>query len=234
MAVETSPKGLGEMLKDARAIKHLSLEDAEQATKIRLRYLQALEEGRYHELPPDVFAVGFVRRYAKALELDPQEVVTLFRRERAKKKPARGRVSFGPPKVTTRPPVVLSQRLLISTIIILVVLLLFGYIWYQVRLFASPPHLTITEPPDNSVVTTEMVTVVGKTSPTATLFINNEPIPLDEAGGFRQDVRLTAGVNTIELKAVSRLGKEESKSINVLFEEAAPSVVPLDETMNPP
>lgn len=233
MTGENLEKRLSERLKDARAIKHLTLEDVEQTTKIRLRYLRALEEGRYQELPPDVFAVGFVRRYAKALDLPPDEIVALFRRERAQERSARGKVSFGPPKVTTRPPFVLSQRLLISTIIILVVLLLFGYIWYQVRLFASPPQLTITEPPDEAVVTTEIVTVVGETNPTATLFINNEPIPLDEAGRFRQDVKLAAGVNTIEVKAVSRLGEEESKTIHILFEEAAPRVIPLNETMNP-
>jgi len=217
--IETS---LGERLKDARAIKHWTIENAEAETNIRARHLSAIEEGKYHELPPDVFAVGFVRRYARALGLNPEAAAVLFREERAARRGTRkGPVPFGLSKSFPARSLVISSRTIIATVVAIVVLFLFGYIWYQVRLFAAPPQLSIAEPATESVVEAEQVTVTGKTSPTATLFINGEPVPLDEQGVFRQDVRLTLGVNTIEVKAVNRLGKEAMETLHILFEPKA-------------
>ena len=48
------------------------MEEAADETKIRTMYLDALEEEEFDKLPPRVYAVGFVRNYAKFLGLDPQ------------------------------------------------------------------------------------------------------------------------------------------------------------------
>jgi hypothetical protein len=48
------------------------------ATKISIRYLQALEDDRYDVLPAPVFARGFLREYAKYVGLDADEVVTYY------------------------------------------------------------------------------------------------------------------------------------------------------------
>jgi len=226
---------LGQKLKDARVIKHLSLEEAEAQSKIRLRHLAAIEEGYYHELPPDVFAVGFVRRYAKLLGLNPDAAAALFRRERAASKLSRRKIpSFAPAKLFQRPRLVISSRALLSLAAGLVVLLLFGYIWYQVRQFAAAPTLSITSPAQDSVVSEGLVTVSGTTNPAATLFINLEAIPLDEQGVFRQDVRLTPGVNTIEVKAVNRLRKETTEVIHVLYQVESPTITPPIDSNFPP
>ena len=70
---------MGERLRRARVERHLTLEEAEAATKIRARYLRALEEEDYEELPEPVFARGFLRTYARYLGLDPSELLTDFR-----------------------------------------------------------------------------------------------------------------------------------------------------------
>lgn len=69
---------MGERLRRARVEKHLTLEDVEAATKIRVRYLRALEEEDHAELPEPVFARGFLRTYARYLGLDPAEVLADF------------------------------------------------------------------------------------------------------------------------------------------------------------
>ncbi len=51
--------------------------------RIRLPYLEALEEGRIRDLPGNAYAVGFLRTYAQALGLDPDEVARRFREEAA-------------------------------------------------------------------------------------------------------------------------------------------------------
>lgn len=213
------PSNLGQQLRDARAIKHLKLEDVEKQTKIRLRHLAAIEEGHYRELPPDVFAIGFVKRYAKFLGLDPGVAVAMFRQERSLSRSNRPAISFRPPTPLARFPLVISTRLLLSALAVLVVLLLFGYIWWEVRLFAAPPQLNITTPANNSTVQESRLTLTGKTSPTANLFINNEQVLLAEDGSFSQEVKLTPGINAIEVKAVNRLNKEKVEVLYTLYEE---------------
>jgi len=69
---------LGERLREAREGKDISLEQAEAATHIRGGLLRALEEGRYSELPGDVYGRGLVRNYARYVGLDPTAAVEEF------------------------------------------------------------------------------------------------------------------------------------------------------------
>jgi len=70
---------VGEELREARNALGVSLEDAAAQLRINKRYLQALEEGRVKDLPGAAYAVGFVRSYATALGLDPDDAVRRFR-----------------------------------------------------------------------------------------------------------------------------------------------------------
>src|SRR5664279_1189846 len=73
---------LGERLLAARERKGVDLYRAERDTKIRARYLGALERGEYRELPGSVYTKGFLRNYALYLGLDPDEILLQWRRER--------------------------------------------------------------------------------------------------------------------------------------------------------
>lgn len=72
------PKTLGQRLREARQAKRLSLDVVEEATRIRRKYLEALEADDCEALPGDVFLRGFVRNYALYLGLDPQEMTALL------------------------------------------------------------------------------------------------------------------------------------------------------------
>lgn len=65
----SDPQALGQRLRAAREAKELTLADVEQATRIRARYLEALEAGDYSSMTP-VQAQGFLRNYARFLGLD--------------------------------------------------------------------------------------------------------------------------------------------------------------------
>src|SRR4051795_7474624 len=81
LATEPLPS-LPERLYTAREHKGVDLYRAERDTKIRARYLGALERGDYKELPGAVYTKGFLRNYALYLGLDPEEVLSQWRRER--------------------------------------------------------------------------------------------------------------------------------------------------------
>ena len=65
----------GEILRTARLKRRISLVEAEQATRIRQRYLQALEDDDYSVLPTGVYSVGFLRNYAIYLGVPPEDVL---------------------------------------------------------------------------------------------------------------------------------------------------------------
>lgn len=71
--------GVGEKLKEAREKKGLTLEAVEEETKICKAYLEALENEDFGVLPPKVYAVGFLRRYAKTLGLNEEEMIREFK-----------------------------------------------------------------------------------------------------------------------------------------------------------
>lgn len=65
----------GELLKEARLKKGLSVEEVSESIKIRPQYLCAIEEGLLEVLPPGIIGKGFVKAYARFLGVDPQEVI---------------------------------------------------------------------------------------------------------------------------------------------------------------
>jgi cytoskeleton protein RodZ len=69
---------LGELLKETRQNKEVSLEQVEEELRIRKKYLQALEEEDFSIMPPEVYVKGFLRNYAIYLGLDPEEVRALY------------------------------------------------------------------------------------------------------------------------------------------------------------
>ncbi|MGS0647880.1 helix-turn-helix domain-containing protein [Komagataeibacter melomenusus] len=72
---------VGDMLRARREELGWNLPDVAAWLRIRLPYLQALEEGRPGELPGSAYAIGFLRSYANALGLEGEQLVERFKIE---------------------------------------------------------------------------------------------------------------------------------------------------------
>lgn len=72
---------LGDTLKGRRNTLGISLEQAEDATKIRAKLLGALEEGTYDRLPNPGYVRGYISSYARYLELDTVPLLAMYRAE---------------------------------------------------------------------------------------------------------------------------------------------------------
>src|SRR5688500_996330 len=70
---------LGRMLREAREAKGYVLEDVERATRIRARYLAALEAGEFDALPSETQVRGFLRNYAQFLSLNSEQVLADYK-----------------------------------------------------------------------------------------------------------------------------------------------------------
>ena len=70
---------LGLILQEARENKGLTLEEVQEETRINATYLAALENGEYAELPSPVHVRGFLRNYARFLDLDPNPLLERYK-----------------------------------------------------------------------------------------------------------------------------------------------------------
>ncbi|HLS89028.1 MAG TPA: RodZ domain-containing protein [Sphingobacteriaceae bacterium] len=77
-------KEIGAVLQSRRQELGLTLEDIQKVTKIRIRYLRAIEAGDDSVLPATAYAQGFIRSYANHLGLDGQELAKAYRQFRQK------------------------------------------------------------------------------------------------------------------------------------------------------
>ncbi|MFP5111315.1 helix-turn-helix domain-containing protein [Bacillaceae bacterium C204] len=72
---------LGNRLKEARVAKGLSLDDLQSMTKIQKRYLIGIEEGNYASMPGNFYVRAFIKQYAEALSLNPDEIFETYKGE---------------------------------------------------------------------------------------------------------------------------------------------------------
>lgn len=72
---------LGSRLKEAREQRDLSLDDLQQMTKIQKRYLVGIEEGNYNVMPGKFYIRAFIKQYAEAVGLNPEQLFEEFKSE---------------------------------------------------------------------------------------------------------------------------------------------------------
>jgi cytoskeleton protein RodZ len=73
-----SRASIGQVLKQEREERRLSLEEVSSTTRIPRRALQSLEEDRFEDLPSGVFVRGFIKAYASAVDIDAEDVLAHF------------------------------------------------------------------------------------------------------------------------------------------------------------
>ena len=71
-------RSLGDVLRQAREAQALSIEEVESRTRIRAKFIDALESGDFAVLPSTAHARGFLRNYAQFLQLDVEQIVEQF------------------------------------------------------------------------------------------------------------------------------------------------------------
>jgi cytoskeleton protein RodZ len=72
-------ENFGSYLKHERELRGVPLEEISGATKIHIRFLKALEENSFDELPGEVFIQGYIRSYAKIIGSDVEELLNVYK-----------------------------------------------------------------------------------------------------------------------------------------------------------
>lgn len=206
---------LGEKLKKFRSEGRITLFEVSRETKIPVKYLEMIEEGKYESLPPDVYVRGFLRGYGEYLGLDPEKLVGLYQRERDIKENITKEEKKPNAKTKRVPRFVITPKIITAGIVTLIILGGFFYLYKEIGRFAAEPRLSIAEPSGDASIDVNSVIVSGFTDQDAKLFINDQPVLVNEKGEFRENILLQNGVNNINISATNRFGKAVSKVLNI-------------------
>lgn len=210
---------LGEKLKKLRSERRISLSEVSKHTRIQVKYLEYLEEGKYEKLPVDVYIRGFLKNYADFLAIDANILFRLYEKEREIKKnmekdKTKKEKNSRPIPFKLSSFVVTPKIILISTIIV-VTLGGFFYLYKEIGSFASTPRLVISSPDQNTTVSGNSIIVEGTTDKDAKLYINGQMILVNDDGKFRENLTLQVGTNLINIRAVNRFEKEVLETLTV-------------------
>ncbi|GAC1632461.1 MAG: hypothetical protein NVS9B14_05760 [Candidatus Acidiferrum sp.] len=214
----------GERLKRERELREVTLEEVSKATRIGVRFLQALEDENWGKLPGGVFGRGFVRTIARYLGLSEEGLLAEYDL-------ARGETAVSAsPKPEDRIP---SPPKWLPVVALLVILLLLAglaaggyYGWRkwkahraakQVQTFYLPPASSIAQPTPSAPVAAPLQLSLSTSSPTHVLVRADDAVALD--------ADLPAGENR-RFSALRQFEVSASDSSAVLLE--------LNGTMMPP
>ena len=214
---------LGSILSAKRKRLNISIEQASEATKIRVDYLSLLEKGDYTKLPSEVYTKGFIQNYSKFLGLNPQVSLAIYRREQdsvekttSLKNPKRrkkGLFSFR-----------LTQERLLGIGILLVILVFVFYLITRINAVVKPPEFSISSPAEISAGSEQTfrsqedtITIRGKLEVGATLMVNDSEFNTRNLEIFEiTDLVLAEGENLFDLKATSQFGVEAQIILKVI------------------
>lgn len=119
------PATVGARLRAAREARGQSLDEIGRQTRVPVRHLVQIEDGRLEGLPAAPYSAGFVKAYARAVDLDPVALSQEFRVELAEATTIAPRIIYEPYEPAD--PVRLPPRLLAIVAAAIAILLVLGY-----------------------------------------------------------------------------------------------------------
>jgi cytoskeletal protein RodZ len=213
---------VGEVLKKQRENLNKSIEQVALDTKIQPRFLKYIEDNDFDKFDSSVYAQGFIKIYAKYLNLNEDRILAIYRRSvpeiRQEKNPTRETKSRSK-------NIKITPKFIAITLSTLFLLGILTYIGYQIYQFQSPPQIEINSPENELSTSEESVEVLGVTDTNTTLFVNDNPVAVDDTGSFQYSVQLNPGINIITILAKKDNSTQESvETLTVTY------TVPEEET----
>lgn len=192
----------GQILKKERERLGLTLENVEKATKIRKKSLINIENGDFKKFASKTYVLGIIRSYGDFLNLDALKLAAFFRREYERTDESHFKQRVNKRELS-------SNRQRVFGFIITLVLLCFGaYFAYQVKLYITPPQVSIISPTKTSYKNEQKIELVGKTEKEASVTVNGEKVYTNEEQIFRTFIPLVLKENIVRIEVTGANGRK--------------------------
>lgn len=194
-------KSAGNLLRDKRLSLELSLETVADRTKVKVEYLQALENSDFSLLPSAPVTKGFLKSYARILHLNPETLIAMYRRDKGESLGAI--LPQGLVEPIVRKTRFFSVPVLLTTISVLAFTL---FLLFQLLSWWRLPTLEVVQPVEGETYG-ELISVKGSTDPDATLVVGDQTVLVGQNGEFSVSLKYPAGTHRLLIRASSRDGK---------------------------
>lgn len=210
-------KSFGDLLRQKREDKGLSLEKLESLTNIKRINLENLENERFEKLPPKIYIKGIIAKYCKYVDLDENDILKRFDQyfveHRDSEVVLRRNATFS---VNDNKRRVFD----INKIVIGILLSLFSvFLIFQLSLLILPPKITVIEPASEMSYTNSAIHILGKVSRTKILNINEQSVVFEKDGSFDYLLALEPGTNNIQISAKNQLGRKSTVIRSVVYQQ---------------
>lgn len=193
---------VGSILKKEREKKGLLLVDIEKQIKVREKYLKAIEEENWNFFSSKIYIIGILKNYSRVLNLDHKKILAFFRRDYEKKEEIKFKRKISSDSLTSETKIFLKLGLII------LILFFVSYFVYQLKIYFSPPSLTILTPKTKSFTIEKSIQISGKTDRDTAIVIAGERIYQNKEGIFLYDYALNEGTNKLIINLTGANGKK--------------------------
>lgn len=205
---------VGEILKKERINKGLTLSIIEKQLKVREKFIRAIEENNWDFFSSKIYITGILKNYSRILGLEPKRVLAFFRRDYERKEEVKFKAKVSSSDLTSESKKFFRLAAIASLMLFVV------YFGYQLRLYFSPPDLTIIAPKSSNFTTEDKIKIIGKTDKDAILNVVNQRVYLKADGTFEYDFPLKEGSNKIIFELTGANGKQTT--VEKIFTKKSP------------
>lgn len=223
---------VGDILKEKREEKGVSIKQASKELRIREKFLNAMEESNYDVFDSEVYIKGFLRNYSNFLGLNSERIIRLYRRERESSLESPVFQDFGENRIKKKFDfsLMLNTKDGIIGTSVFVILIALGFFIIRLYLYSRKPVLVLNEPfyadsYENLEYTYDTsggdVTFKGVIGIGNSLYLNKERVETFGREKFETPSQsLVEGTSIFELSTKNQFGVESKLIINVLKKSA--------------
>lgn len=193
---------VGEILQKQRLKLNIDLKEVEKAIKVRQKFIQAVESNDWAAFSSKVYISGIIKNYSLYLGLDPNNCLAFFRRDYERQESVKFKRRLSGYNFTP------ETKKFFVVFLVFIFILFFSYFGYQLKLYFSPPEITILSPKTDLVSKRDRVKILGKTEKDATVTFHGERIYQNSDGLFEFNFPVKKGKNELVLNVVGANGKK--------------------------
>jgi len=206
-----SDKNLGEVLSEIILERGITLDKLSELTNIPKRYLIAMMDNDFKNMPAAPYARGYITKICSVLEINSRQAIDAYNKIGLK---TSGKDDFLPQNRFALTKHYKNNWLVI--VITVAIIAIAGLIFTNRHIFADffgVPFIEVNIPEreNNSPLletNEQLFTIRGIINPQDSITINGEAAPVNEEGIFAKEVLLSAGLNTFEIRVQRPLGRE--------------------------
>jgi cytoskeletal protein RodZ len=192
----------GEILKNQRLKKNLSLTDISKQIKIKEKYISALENNNWNFFESKVYIEGLIKTYSRFLGLNYKKVLPFFYRDYEDNEVISFRKRISDKYFTPQ------VKKFFQTLVFISIFIFFGYFIYQIKIFLTPPKIVLLSPKTDTFYNENLIKIVGKTEKETSINIFGEKVYPNQDGIFEYNFPLKKGQNELIIELIGANGKK--------------------------